>query len=104
MIKRGANGFSNVLTPAFPETVTGSNKTAAGLSFVSTIAAASIVFLIVVAAMSVGVVLGGRRIRGSCGGIAALDNPDVQSDCAVCSAPTSECRQLKKELKRRGQK
>ncbi len=104
IIKRETTGFSDVSTAAFPDNIAGGKENTTGLSFVSTMAAASIVFLIVVAAMSVGVVLGGRRIRGSCGGIAALDNPDVQSDCAVCSAPTSECRQLKKELKRRGQK
>jgi hypothetical protein len=37
------------------------------------------VFLAAVALMSVGVLLAGRRIRGSCGALAAL--PGVEPDC-----------------------
>lgn len=68
-----------------------------------TIAIASLFFLLAVVAMSVGVVFGRQRIRGSCGGIAALDNPEVQSDCSMCGTPSPECRELKREIRRRQQ-
>ncbi len=64
-------------------------------------AVASIIFALAIAAMSIGVMFGRERIKGSCGGIAALDNPDVAPECSLCSRAT-ECSDLKKELKRRG--
>lgn len=72
-------------------------------SIFRTIAVASVFFLIAVIAMSVGVLFGRQRIRGSCGGIANLDNPDADVECSVCSAPSNECRELKKAIKARNQ-
>lgn len=46
-----------------------------------TIAAAFVVLLLVVAGMAVGVILSGRRIAGSCGGLSAIDGVDR---CGVC--------------------
>ncbi len=39
------------------------------------------VFLLVVIAMSVGVIFSNRDIKGSCGG---LQNLDLKGDCMVC--------------------
>lgn len=46
-----------------------------------TIAAAFVVLLLVVAGMAVGVIVSGRRIAGSCGGLSAIDGVDR---CDVC--------------------
>ncbi len=48
---------------------------------VQTIALAFFVLLLVVAAMAVGVVLSGRRLTGSCGGLSAIPGVDR---CGVC--------------------
>lgn len=58
-----------------------------------TIAAAFIVLLLVVAGMAVGVMVSGRRIAGSCGGLSAIDGVDR---CGVCGrdlgdATETEC-------------
>ncbi len=48
---------------------------------VQTIALAFLVLLLVCAAMAVGVVLSGRRLTGSCGGLSAIPGVDR---CGVC--------------------
>ncbi len=75
-------------------------KADADASIFRTIAVASVFFVVAVIAMSVGVLFGRQRIRGSCGGIAALDNPDIAAECSLCSAPRRECRELKKALRK----
>ena len=55
---------------------------------------------LVIAAMAVGVLAGRPPIKGSCGGIAALENPDITPECSLCSR-AAECNDLKKELKKR---
>ena len=58
-----------------------------------TIAIAFIVLLLVVAGMAVGVIVSGRRITGSCGGLGAIDGVDR---CGICgqdlsAGPPSDC-------------
>lgn len=48
---------------------------------VETIAIAFVVLLLVVAGMAIGVMLSGRRITGSCGGLSAIPGLDR---CDVC--------------------
>lgn len=64
------------------------------------IGVASVFFLLAVLAMAIGVIFGRERIKGSCGGIAALDNPDIAPECSLCSR-AAECDDLKKEMKKR---
>ena len=50
-----------------------------------TIILAFIVFALVVLLMSLGVLLSGRRIQGSCGGLSSI--PGIESDCGgLCQA------------------
>ncbi len=100
IIERVGSALVDTPTPGFPRAVESANDASDAL--LPTIGAAVLVFVLAVVAMSLGVALTGRRIRGSCGGIAALDNPDVTPECSLCQAPSSECRELKKELQRRG--
>lgn len=48
---------------------------------IETIAAAFLIFLLVVVGMSVGVMVHGRRITGSCGGLSAIKGV---GECGVC--------------------
>lgn len=48
-------------------------------------------FLLVMAGMAVGVMLGRREISGSCGGIA---NSEGETSCSLCSKPDAACRDL----------
>ncbi len=47
------------------------------------------VFLLAFAAMAVGVLFSNRRIRGSCGGLAGLQDEQGRPMCDACSAPES---------------
>ena len=57
---------------------------------------ALIIFLAAVAGMALGVVLNGRRIEGSCGGLGNI--PGVQADCGgTCRRP---CEKRRRALRR----
>ncbi|MCG8450142.1 MAG: (Na+)-NQR maturation NqrM [Pirellulales bacterium] len=52
---------------------------------------ASLVFLAVVTGMAVGVILGNRRIKGSCGGLANLRDEHGNTICEACTNPSPNC-------------
>ena len=54
---------------------------------VETIAIAFVVLLLVVAGMAIGVIVSGRRITGSCGGLSAIPGADR---CGVCGRDMSD--------------
>ncbi len=57
-----------------------------------------IIMLVAVAAMAIGVILGGRRISGSCGGLNNLEG--LESACEICTKPCEKRRkalELKKQ-------
>ena len=41
------------------------------------------VFMLVIAAMAVGVIFSNRKIKGSCGGLNSVDG--LEGDCLLCS-------------------
>ena len=52
------------------------------------------VFLLVMIGMAVGVMLGRKRLTGSCGGIANQSSSDGSSNCSLCSNPDQACKEL----------
>jgi len=50
-----------------------------------------VVFLAAVTGMAVGVMLSGRRIQGSCGGLGNLRDATGKPMCESCDAPSPEC-------------
>jgi hypothetical protein len=54
--------------------------------------------LIVLLAMSVGVMLGRRPISGSCGGIANQQDASGQVSCGLCSKPSENCKRLSEQM------
>lgn len=62
----------------------------------ATIIAAMIFMLLVVGAMSIGVIMGRKPIAGSCGGVgAALDDPDYI--CNLCGNDPKKCEEQSQE-------
>lgn len=57
-----------------------------------------VAFLLVVAGMAVGVIMGRREISGSCGGLANQPGSDGQPSCSLCSNPDAACRELKEAM------
>ncbi len=49
------------------------------------------VFLVVIIGMAIGVILGRKRLTGSCGGLANRTDADGQSSCSLCSRNSSTC-------------
>lgn len=54
--------------------------------------------LLMVLVMSVGVMIGGKPIKGSCGGLSAIG---MKSACDVCSGKDQECERKKQKIKLR---
>ncbi len=101
ILERGEAGLVATGTPGFPGEAAGTRTAAAAApSVLRTMLVASVIFLFAVIAMAIGVIFGRERIKGSCGGIAALDNPNVSAECSLCSR-AAECDDLKKALKGR---
>lgn len=55
-------------------------------------------FVIVIAAMAVGVLFGRRSISGSCGGLANQTDADGNTSCSLCENPGEACRELKSRM------
>ncbi len=54
-----------------------------------------VIFVLVIAGMAVGVMMGRQSIRGSCGGLGGqTTGEDGQSACSMCSQPSATCREL----------
>ena len=57
------------------------------------------VFLLVITGMAVGVMLGRKRLTGSCGGIANQTSADGETSCSLCSSPDDACKDLVRRRK-----
>lgn len=53
--------------------------------------AALAVFACAMAGMGIGLILGNRRLQGSCGGLAGLRDERGNVRCDACSTPSDEC-------------
>ncbi|HEV7279384.1 MAG TPA: (Na+)-NQR maturation NqrM [Pirellulaceae bacterium] len=58
---------------------------------IPTILIAFVVFALAALAMAVGVIVSGRTIKGSCGGLAAMKDENGESVCMSCSRRTEGC-------------
>ena len=101
--------FAEKVTGGFPLTVDPAEpagaESAKGLAFLPMLAITFGFFIVVLVAMSVGVIFSNRRIKGSCGGLAALEQlnaaPGTKISCSMCSNPSEQCKELKEAMKRK---
>ncbi len=61
-----------------------------------------IAFLLVIAFMAIGVLMGRREISGSCGGLASRNPAEVGGGCSLCSDPDAACREIMQRKSRDG--
>ncbi|TWU39643.1 FAD:protein FMN transferase [Novipirellula artificiosorum] len=55
-------------------------------------------FGIIISAMAVGVIFGGKSISGSCGGLGGKKNEDGSVSCSLCSNPSDACKELRDKM------
>ena len=60
---------------------------------------ATAVFLVAVLGMAVGVIVGNRRLRGSCGGLSGLSDEHGHLRCENCQTPSKECADVADEAR-----
>ena len=58
-----------------------------------------IAFLAVLLAMAIGVIVQGKSISGSCGGLNGVTNEDGTTRCSLCSNPADACKELREKMK-----
>lgn len=63
----------------------------------STFIATFIILAIVIIIMSVGVIVAGRRIKGSCGGLNSIEG--LEEACMTCSKPCDKKKQALEKLR-----
>jgi len=66
--------------------------------FMPTLVVTLIGFTVFLIAMAIGVLLGGKRISGSCGGLAGKENPDGSISCSMCGTPSEGCKELREKM------
>ena len=55
-------------------------------------------FLLVIAGMAVGVIMGRREISGSCGGLGNMNSEGEAPSCSLCSNPEAACQELRQRM------
>jgi len=56
------------------------------------------VFLCVVLGMAIGVMLGRKRLRGSCGGVGSELSMSGSAGCSLCSNPERACQDFSRRM------
>jgi hypothetical protein len=59
---------------------------------------AIIVFAVAIAGMAVGTIIAGRRLKGSCGGLAGLHDEHGNPFCEACSNPAADCEEFRQRV------
>jgi hypothetical protein len=60
---------------------------------IPTILIAFVIFALAALAMAVGVIVSGKQIKGSCGGLAGMKDENGDSVCMSCSRGAEGCRE-----------
>ncbi len=77
-------------TDDFPKEIFAEKDTPAA-SLSGMLLASAVIFGLAILAMSIGVVFGRSRIRGSCGGLANLKDKQGNPICQACTKPSPDC-------------
>ena len=94
---RDGDHFRTRTTAGFPDLIPlGPPMTAD--SPLSTFLLAAAVFGVAILGMSIGVILAGRRLRGSCGGLAGLKDERGNPLCDACTNPAEKCEELRRQI------
>lgn len=95
LIERTDDGFRENATKAWVEfeaerstdSLPTKQESTMGTYFVITV----FVFAVALTGMAIGVILSNRRIKGTCGGLAGLQDPSGKTACEICSNPSPTC-------------
>ncbi len=91
-LSRTENGIEHVRTAHFPaQRVAAPDESQPQSSFTGLFVMSAVIFGIALLAMSIGVVVNGRRLRGSCGGLAGLKDEHGDTLCDACTNPSPTC-------------
>lgn len=62
------------------------------MTWVTVFALTLLIIVIAVLGMAIGVMLGRKRLSGSCGGLANFTAKDGSTSCMLCSVPADSCK------------
>ncbi|MEZ6058477.1 MAG: FAD:protein FMN transferase [Planctomycetaceae bacterium] len=101
------SGFQAISTPAFEsqfaqtlERISPPAESAGDRSIWPTVLLGGGVFAIALLGLALGTILSGRRLKGSCGGLAGMKDAQGHSICSSCTTPPEECADFRRQLAR----
>lgn len=102
LVSRGEDGFWRMGTGPFeaysrPMEAVAANASAENQPLV-VLAITFVAFAVLLFAMAVGVIFSGKKISGSCGGIASQQSEDGSTSCSLCSNPADACKELRERM------
>ncbi|KAA1258992.1 Thiamine biosynthesis lipoprotein ApbE precursor [Rubripirellula obstinata] len=107
LVSRGEDGFWRTGTGDFAaysrpresvtENAVADNAVAENQPWV-VLAITFVAFAVLLFAMAVGVIFSGKKISGSCGGIASQQSEDGSTSCSLCSNPADACKELRERM------
>jgi thiamine biosynthesis lipoprotein len=101
-ILHARDGFSTAQTTGFPAlesldvAATGDPPSVPDSDHWTTFLLALVVFGVAVIGLAIGVILSNRRLRGSCGGLAGMQDEHGRPVCESCTTPASDCDEFRK--------
>jgi thiamine biosynthesis lipoprotein len=90
LVERREDNYHEQMTIAWERTTRAADNPQESSGW-QTFVVAAIVFALAITGMAIGVILKGRRIRGSCGGIANFRNEAGETACELCRHPSPDC-------------
>ena len=104
-VENMSTAFPLVASPELDRQAQQQDGPRGGLDWLPMLGITFLFFVVMLLAMSVGVLISNRRIKGSCGGLAALEQlnakPGQKIACSLCSNPREECKELRKAMQRK---
>ena len=94
LLRRTEAGTGRTMTSGFPPPTTPDSvrgNKSMGSEFFQLFLVTAAVFGIAIIAMSIGTIISNRRLQGSCGGMAGLEDEHGKTVCDLCTRPSSEC-------------
>ncbi len=71
-------------------------------NLVAVVILTALIFAIILVGMGLGVMLRGKPISGSCGGLSSKTGEDGSVSCSLCSNPSDACKELRERMKEDG--
>jgi len=90
LVDRQGDDFHEQATEAWKSPIAETKSSSSEKTW-QTFVVAGLLFALAMAGMAIGVIVAGRRLQGSCGGLANLHDGEGKTACELCKNPSPDC-------------